>query len=55
VYVAVPPAGVTVADPLLSPLQETFVLDDVALKAIGWVIVTFSIKVHPFASVMVQE
>ena len=54
VYGAVPPLTVSVTEPLLPPLQLTFVVAVVALSdAIGWVIVAALIVEHPFISVIV--
>jgi hypothetical protein len=53
VYGAVPPATVTVAVPLVPALQETSVLDIVAARIAGSVIVIDCVVVHPLASVIV--
>mgnify|MGYP006961380426 CR=1 FL=1 len=50
VNVPVPPDAVTVAVPLLPPLQLTFVCDVVAVIAVGSVIVTLRTTVQLFAS-----
>jgi hypothetical protein len=48
----VPPEGVTVADPLFPPLQETFVgALMLAVKTSGSVIVAVVVAVQPFPSV----
>jgi hypothetical protein len=48
----VPPPGVTVADPLLPPLQETFVCAlMLAVKTVGSVIVAVVVAAQPFPSV----
>ena len=47
-YGVVPPVTVTVADPSLSPLQLTFVLELIlALRTAGSVIVTLAVALHP--------
>ncbi len=49
-----PPDVVTVADPLLPPLQLTFVFEEiVAIITVGWVMVTERVTVHPLLSVTV--
>lgn len=49
-----PPAGVTVAVPLLNPLHVTFVEDDIEeVSCVGWVIVTEDTDVHKLASLTV--
>ena len=54
VYAGVPPAAVTVAEPLLPPLHNTFVCAlIVAVNKGGWVIVTEVVAVQPFLSVTV--
>jgi hypothetical protein len=54
VYGAVPPVPLAVADPLLPPLQLTFVFATVdAANTAGSVIVTLDVLVHEFASVTV--
>ena len=53
-YGAVPPAPLAVADPLLPPLQLTFVFATVdATNAVGSVIVVLDVVVQLFASVTV--
>jgi hypothetical protein len=54
VYGVVPPVPLAVADPLLPPLQLTFVFANVdAANTAGSVIVTLDVLVHEFASVTV--
>jgi hypothetical protein len=54
VYGVVPPVPLAVADPLLPPLQLTFVFATVeAANTAGSVIVTLDVLVHKFASVTV--
>jgi hypothetical protein len=54
VYPPTPPPGVTVAEPLLPPKQETFVVAEiVAVTCVGCVIVAVVVTEHPFASVTV--
>ena len=53
-YGDVPPDPLAVADPLLPPLQLTFVWDEMlAVTAVGSVMVTVSVSSQPFASVTV--
>ena len=49
-----PPAGVAVAVPVALPKQSTFVEVAVAASAVGSVIVTLTVAVHPLASVIVK-
>ena len=54
VFVPVPPVAEAVAEPSLPPLQLTFVgVPMEATTAVGSVIVTDSVSVHPLASVTV--
>ena len=48
-----PPVAVAVAEPLLPPSQETSEALVVRLKALGWLIITEPLTVHPFLSVTV--
>jgi hypothetical protein len=49
-----PPPGVTVAEPLLPPKQETLVVAEiVAVTCVGCVMVAVVVTEHPFASVTV--
>ena len=50
-----PPAGVTVAVPLLPPLQETGVDDDDAVRTAGSLTVADAVAVQPLMSVTVTE
>jgi hypothetical protein len=54
VYGVVPPEATTVALPLHAALQFTLTCDCVAVSAVGCVIVNVFVRVHPFASVIVQ-
>ena len=48
-----PPLTATVAEPLLDPLQVTLLeLLILAVNAVGWVMVTFIVFIHPAASVI---
>jgi hypothetical protein len=52
----VPPEGVTLADPLLPPLQDTLVkVEAEAVRVVGWVTVVLEIAVQPCESVTVTE
>lgn len=53
-YGAVPPEGVTVAEPVHWPLQSTLVCAPVVLSAGGCVMVNVRVVVQPFASVTVH-
>ena len=54
VYGAVPPDGVTVAEPLQTPLQARLVCEVEALMADGCVMVAVWVFVQLLASVIVQ-
>ena len=54
VYAGVPPATVTVPEPLAFP-QVAGVNVDVNVNDVGWVTVTLWVIEHPFASVWVTE
>ena len=49
-----PPVAVTVALPLLPPLQEMFVCDVLAVMAVGSVMVAVAVALQPLSSVIVQ-
>jgi hypothetical protein len=53
VYPGVPLETVTVAVPVLPPLQRTLVVEVNALIAVGWVTVVVAVAVHPLESVTV--
>src|SRR6185503_19629748 len=54
VYGPTPPAAVITTDPVDPPLHATLVCVNVALNTGGSVIVTFTVFVHPLASVTVN-
>ena len=54
VYGVVPPVTLTVADPVLPPLQFTFVLAEiVAVGDAGFVTIAVDVFIHPLLSVTV--
>lgn len=56
VYEGVPPDGVTVAEPLLPPLHETWVDEEIEdVSVAGWVIVIEAVVLQLFASLTVTE
>jgi hypothetical protein len=56
VYAPVPPPGVTVAEPLFPPKQETLVVAEIlAVTCAGCVIVAVVVTEDPLASVTVTE
>ena len=55
VYAPTPPAGVTVADPVDAALHKTGLPEAVADTAVGCVIVTLVVAVHPVATSVTMQ